>query len=56
MSDIRKVVEIPINMGPAHPATHGVLRLRLKLEGEIVREVDPVIGYPTAAWRNLQNH
>ncbi|OFV68847.1 NADH-quinone oxidoreductase subunit D [Methanosarcinales archaeon] len=45
MSDIRKVVEIPINMGPAHPATHGVLRLRLKLEGEIVREVDPVIGY-----------
>ncbi|VUT27493.1 MAG: NADH ubiquinone oxidoreductase chain D [Candidatus Syntrophoarchaeum sp. GoM_oil] len=45
MPDINKVVEIPINMGPAHPATHGVLRLRLKLEGEIVREVVPVIGY-----------
>jgi NADH-quinone oxidoreductase subunit D len=45
MPDINKVVEIPINMGPAHPATHGVLRLRLKLEGEIVREVVPIIGY-----------
>ncbi|HEC57375.1 MAG TPA: NADH-quinone oxidoreductase subunit D [Candidatus Syntrophoarchaeum butanivorans] len=45
MSDIRKVVEIPINMGPAHPATHGVLRLKLKLDGEIVKEITPVIGY-----------
>src|SRR5207302_9398681 len=34
-----------INMGPQHPSTHGVLRLVLELEGEIVREVRPVIGY-----------
>jgi len=34
-----------INMGPHHPATHGVLRLILTLEGEKVREVTPVIGY-----------
>lgn len=34
-----------INMGPQHPSTHGVLRLVLTLEGEIVREVRPVIGY-----------
>jgi NADH-quinone oxidoreductase subunit D len=34
-----------INMGPQHPSTHGVLRLVLTLEGEIVREVKPVIGY-----------
>ncbi len=34
-----------INMGPQHPATHGVLRLMLKLDGETVREVIPVLGY-----------
>ena len=34
-----------INMGPHHPATHGVLRLLLTLEGEIVRSVTPIIGY-----------
>jgi len=34
-----------INMGPHHPATHGVLRLLLTLEGEIVRSMTPLIGY-----------
>jgi len=34
-----------INMGPQHPATHGVLRLMLKLNGETVQEVIPVLGY-----------
>lgn len=34
-----------INMGPQHPATHGVLRLMLKLDGETIREVVPVLGY-----------
>jgi NADH-quinone oxidoreductase subunit D len=34
-----------VNLGPHHPATHGVLRLICTLEGEIVREMVPVIGY-----------
>lgn len=34
-----------VNMGPQHPSTHGVLRLVLTLEGEMVRDVKPVIGY-----------
>ena len=34
-----------INMGPHHPATHGVLRLLLTLEGENVIQLDPIIGY-----------
>jgi NADH-quinone oxidoreductase subunit D len=34
-----------INMGPQHPSTHGVLRLELDLDGEIVMSCTPVIGY-----------
>ena len=36
---------LTINIGPHHPATHGVLRLLVTLEGEIVRDVKPIIGY-----------
>ena len=34
-----------LNMGPQHPATHGVLRLRIDLDGETMRNVEPVVGY-----------
>lgn len=34
-----------VNMGPQHPSTHGVLRLVLRLDGETVRDVIPVLGY-----------
>jgi NADH-quinone oxidoreductase subunit D len=34
-----------LNIGPQHPATHGVLRLRLTLDGERVVECEPVVGY-----------
>jgi NADH-quinone oxidoreductase subunit D len=34
-----------LNLGPQHPSTHGVLRLKLHLDGEIVVSADPVIGY-----------
>jgi NADH-quinone oxidoreductase subunit D len=34
-----------VNMGPQHPATHGVLRLQIELEGEIIRRAKPIIGY-----------
>ncbi len=34
-----------INMGPVHPSTHGVLRLLLELDGEIVTRCEPIIGY-----------
>ncbi|WP_366945307.1 NADH dehydrogenase (quinone) subunit D [Sphaerobacter sp.] len=34
-----------LNMGPQHPSTHGVLRVRLTLEGETITACDPVIGY-----------
>ncbi len=34
-----------LNIGPHHPSTHGVLRLLTTLEGEVVRDVKPIIGY-----------
>lgn len=36
---------LTVNMGPHHPATHGVLRLVVSLQGETVLEVKPVLGY-----------
>lgn len=36
---------IELNLGPQHPSTHGVLRIKLKLDGEIVLHAEPVIGY-----------
>ena len=34
-----------LNMGPSHPATHGVLRIVLELDGEIITKASPDIGY-----------
>jgi NADH-quinone oxidoreductase subunit D len=36
---------LTLNLGPHHPATHGVLRLLTTLEGEVVRDIKPMIGY-----------
>ncbi|GAB4290532.1 MAG: NADH-quinone oxidoreductase subunit D [Ignavibacteriaceae bacterium] len=40
-----KTEEMVLNMGPQHPSTHGVLRLELKLDGELIKGVTPHIGY-----------
>src|SRR5690606_15771370 len=37
--------EMVINMGPQHPSTHGVLRLELITDGEVVRDIIPHLGY-----------
>lgn len=34
-----------LNMGPAHPSTHGVYRMRVTLDGEVVLDIEPVLGY-----------
>jgi NADH-quinone oxidoreductase subunit D len=44
MAELRKET-MTVNMGPQHPSTHGVLRLVLELDGEIVRSASPTIGF-----------
>jgi len=39
------VERMVLNMGPSHPATHGVLRLVLELHGEVITRATPDIGY-----------
>ncbi len=38
-------IDIDVNVGPQHPATHGVFRMVITVDGEVVRDLDPVIGY-----------
>jgi NADH-quinone oxidoreductase subunit D len=37
--------EMLLNMGPQHPSTHGVMRLVVKVRGEVIVDIDPVLGY-----------
>lgn len=37
--------KMSLSMGPSHPSTHGVLRLQLELDGEVVTKCEPVLGY-----------
>ena len=40
-----KTEPVTINLGPQHPSTHGVFRLRVTFDGEVVLDAEPVIGY-----------
>jgi NADH-quinone oxidoreductase subunit D len=42
--DGKKVLPFTINFGPQHPAAHGVLRMILEMDGEVVERADPHIG------------
>ena len=44
-ADAEKRELLTVNMGPQHPSTHGVLRLELVLDGEVIVHCRPVIGY-----------
>lgn len=43
--DARTGEIMELNLGPQHPSTHGVLRMKLRLDGEVVISCEPVIGY-----------
>jgi NADH-quinone oxidoreductase subunit D len=40
-----ETIDINVNVGPQHPATHGVFRMILRVDGELVVDLEPVIGY-----------
>jgi NADH-quinone oxidoreductase subunit D len=48
--------ELVLNMGPQHPSTHGVLRVKLKLDGERVRGTECVIGYLHRGVEKIAEH
>jgi NADH-quinone oxidoreductase subunit D len=48
--------ELVLNMGPQHPSTHGVLRVKLKLDGERVRDTECVIGYLHRGVEKIAEH
>jgi len=45
--------DMTLNIGPQHPATHGVLRLVAKIDGERIDKVEPVIGYMHRGYEKL---
>src|SRR5262249_17854153 len=47
---------LALNMGPQHPSTHGVLRLKLQIEGETVLKLEPVIGYLHSAKEKIAEY
>jgi NADH-quinone oxidoreductase subunit D len=48
-----KTEEMILNIGPQHPSTHGVLRVILELDGEVITRAEPVIGYMHRAAEKL---
>lgn len=44
LSEDRLGEKMIVNMGPSHPATHGVLRLKLELDGDLILRADPMVG------------
>ena len=45
-----------INLGPSHPATHGILENHLIINGETIESCDPVIGYVHRCFEKLGEH
>lgn len=54
-SESEKVYNI-INLGPTHPATHGIFQNILKMDGEIIMEAEPTVGYIHRAFEKLAEH
>ena len=52
MHSFNKVKNLTLNFGPQHPAAHGVLRLVIELDGEVIKRADPHTGCCTAVRRN----
>ena len=56
MSEKKEFQNYTVNFGPQHPAAHGVLRLLLELDGEVVERADPHIGFLHRGTEKLLEH
>ena len=63
MSDIKNIEATEVqkeynilNLGPTHPATHGIFQNVLKMDGEIIMHAEPTIGYIHRAFEKLAEH
>ena len=45
-----------LNLGPTHPATHGIFQNILKMDGEIIMHADPTVGYIHRAFEKIAEH
>ena len=54
-SEMADIKNYSLNFGPQHPAAHGVLRLILELDGEVVKKADPRIGCCTGYGKTYRN-
>ena len=45
--------DMTLNLGPQHPSTHGVLRLVAQVDGEVIKELEPVVGYMHRGYEKL---
>ena len=55
-TDSLQTEEMILNIGPQHPSTHGVLRVVLELDGEVIVRAEPVIGYMHRAAEKLSEY
>ena len=56
LSDKKNIKNISVNFGPQHPAAHGVLRLILEMDGEVIERADPHIGLLHRGTEKLIEH
>jgi NADH-quinone oxidoreductase subunit D/NADH-quinone oxidoreductase subunit C/D len=56
LADKIRTQEYQINMGPQHPAMHGVMRFVLTLDGEEIRNIEPVLGYIHRSIEKMSEH
>jgi NADH-quinone oxidoreductase subunit D len=56
LTSVAEIRNYTMNFGPQHPAAHGVLRLVLELDGEVIERADPHIGLLHRATEKLAEH
>ena len=56
LADKIRTQEYQINMGPQHPAMHGVMRFVLTLDGEVIQNIEPVLGYIHRSIEKMSEH